>query len=239
MKSGLFPKNPMHLNPTSLAKTVDSVNEAFFFKQPITSAEREAVALWIAKRQGLEGSYADMFAPTAADMKNGMKLFTGEMLKPSASLRHVIGEEAARALVLLKPKSKEARLALDRATEGMLARLANEPRAKSGKGAYMFCCGTCDPSIWRHISAGGLKGAEKWIEYGMKSLQAHRDGKGMWRRYPFFWVLLALIDIDTTAAKQEIKYAAKKAEKYLVRSNRTNSIVIRRRTVIERVLNKI
>jgi hypothetical protein len=93
--------------------------------------------------------------------------------------------------------------------------------------------------VWRHISAGGLRGAEQWIEYGMKSLKAHRDGTGKWKRYPFFWVLAALSEIDSAAAKQEIKYAAKPAERYLLRTKGTTPTIIRRRIVIERVLDKI
>lgn len=229
----------MPLRPTSLAKTVDAVNDAFFFGRTIPAAEREKIALWIASRQGLPGSYADMFAPTAADLKNGVTIFTGERIAPSASLRHVIGEEASRALILLKPKAKQATLALRRATDGMLARLENGPRAKSGKGAYMFCCGTCDPSLWRHIAAGGLRGAEQWLDYGMKSLAAHRDGSGKWKRYPFFWVITSLVDIDSAAAVREIKYAAPVAERYLARTKGTSRTIVRRRAVVERVLGKI
>ena len=51
------------LNTDSLAATVDAVNEAFFLGKKIPSNQRDAVAAWIAARQGIKGSYAGMFAP--------------------------------------------------------------------------------------------------------------------------------------------------------------------------------
>src|SRR5690606_30517962 len=119
---------------------------------------------------------------------------------PSASLRHVSGEEACRAMILLKPKSKEARSALKRATTGMLLALERS----RGNGRDFFCCGTCDPALWRHIASGGLRGAEEWIPKGLKNLKAHRDTLGRWRRFPFYYTLLALTEIDLPEAHREI-----------------------------------
>lgn len=222
----------MRIYPASLIKTVDSVHEAFFFGERVPSREREEVALWIAGRQGLPGAYANMFAPTSADAKNGIRLFTGETIGPSAGLRHISGEEACRALVLLKPRSKEAQAALKCATDGMLSVLV---RARQNKRDF-FCCGTCDPSLWRHISAGGLQGAEEWLNRGMKALKAHRDGEGRWRRFPFYFTLLALSEIDLPAATQEMRYAASVCERCLARAKSTSPIANRRRIVLERVL---
>ncbi len=224
----------MKIYTTSLAKTVDSVNEAFFFDQPVTAAEREEVALWIARRQGLPGAYANMFAPTDADAKNGIRLFTGERLGPSASLRHVSGEEACRALLLLRSRSHEVTSALDRATEGMRGALK---RAKEDN-REKFCCGTCDPALWRHITAGGLRGADEWLAKGMKVLKGFRDGNGRWQRFPFYYTLLALSEIDLPAARQEIRYAASVCERLLARTKPSNSITRRRIAVVERVLSK-
>jgi len=225
----------MQLDANSLAKTVDAVQEAFFFKHPVSSTDREAAAFWIATRQGQPGCYADMFAPTPADAANGIHLFTGERVAPSASLRHVSGEEACRAMILLKPKSKEARSALERATTGMLLALERS----RGNGRDFFCCGTCDPALWRHIAAGGLRGAEEWIPKGLKNLKAHRDSLGRWRRFPFYFTLLALTEIDLPEARREIKYAAAVIEKSLARRASAGKYSQRRRAVLETALSLI
>lgn len=78
------------LNTRSLAKTVDNVNEAFFFGKVIAKQERRKVAQWIAARQGLKDSYNKMFAPTKGDLKGGICVFTGEKIVSSAALRHVL-----------------------------------------------------------------------------------------------------------------------------------------------------
>lgn len=111
------------LNRRSLAKTVDNIHEAVFFRKDIPGEEKKAIADWIAERQGLKLSYAKMFAPTEYDMQRGIRVFTGERITSGAALRHVLGEETCRALLQLKPRGRDARDALDRAETGMLKRL--------------------------------------------------------------------------------------------------------------------
>lgn len=222
----------MKVYARSLARTLDAINEAFFFGRPIPSAEREQVAKWIAERQGRPGSYADMFAPTSSDLEKGIRLFTGEMVRSGAALRHVIGEEACRALILLKSHSEVVQNALERASQGMLSRLTDPQDRATG----MYCCGTCTPALWRHLAAGGLTGAERWLTCGMKALKAHRDGESKWRRFPFHYTLLALTEIELLEARREMKYAAPACERYLARARGNSPVINRRRTVIEEVL---
>ncbi len=225
----------MQIFKDSLAKTFDSVEEAFFFKEKVSVSLREQIADWIAERQGKPGSYANMFAPTPADVENGIRLFTGEVVRSGASLRHVTGEEACRALLLLKPRSKSAQAALAGATAGMSEALQ---RGESRTNNF-FCCGTCDPALWRHIAAGGMRGHEAWLSRGMKALRDHRDGGGKWRRFPFFYSLLALSEIDLPEAVDELRYSAKISEDYLARAKPSRPGVIRRIAVFEKALARV
>ncbi len=225
----------MQIVRSSLAQTVDAVSEAFFLKQAIDKEEREEVAEWIASRQGKAGAYAEMFAPTELDQEKGIKLFTGETVRPSASLRHVSGEEACRAMILLRPSSKSAQEALERATSAMTQKLVNA----RDNGREMFCCGTCDPALWRHVAAGGLRGCEDWVDRGLHWMKKLRDGEGRWRRFPFFYSVLALSEVDTPAARGEIKYAAPVLERYLLRPAGKSKTGQRRHMVVERALERI
>jgi hypothetical protein len=218
----------------TLFEAINSVSEVFFFGNQVPSDHREQIAARIAERQGKPHAYADMFAPTSKEMENGIRLFTGETVRPSASLRHVYGEEACRAMILLKPHSQAANAALKRASEGMLACLRKLEPNKHG----MFCCGTCDPALWRHIAVGGLEGEEDWVEFGMKALKAHRDKEGKWRRFPFFYTLLALLEYDTPEAINEMRYAARECEAYLSRAKTPTTTSLRRTTIVERVLSR-
>ena len=91
----------MLINRGSLSQTVDAVNAAQCAGRTLTAAERGEVARWIATRQGLHGAYADTFAGFPSERTTGIVLFTGERIS-SASARHILGEEASRALRLLR-----------------------------------------------------------------------------------------------------------------------------------------
>jgi hypothetical protein len=220
----------------SLAKTLDNLNEAFFFNTALSKSQKEEAAKWLVSRQGKVGSYASMFAPTAEDFSKGAKLFTGEVIRSGAATSHILGEEACRALILLGIKTPEKKDALKRATNGMLKRLYYDNTKRKLRG--MYCCGICSVSYWRHLTVGGLDHSEKRLVLGMKDLRSHRDGKGTWRRFPFYYTLLALNEINLKSAIDEMRYTAPVLERYIKRTPSTNKISQRRYTLAERILAK-
>ena len=87
----------MLINRTSLSQTVDAINAAHFSGRTLAAAERSEAARWIVGRQGLPGAYGGTFAGFPSERSKGIVLFTGERIA-SASARHILGEEASRAL---------------------------------------------------------------------------------------------------------------------------------------------
>jgi len=223
------------VNPNSLAATLDAVNEVFFYKRSLSKSQREKVAKWIASWQGKPNSYANMFAPTENDLNGDVRVFTGERLRSGGSIRHILGEEACRALILLDVSIVDVHNALNRASQGMMSALKRSE--DGGFTTGMYCCGTCTCSLWRHLAVGGLEDAEHRLVAGMKALKLHRDGNGKWRRFPFYYTLLALSEIDLPSAIEEMRYASKVCERYLRRSPK-DKITQRRRLLVERVLEK-
>lgn len=221
------------INQDSLAATLDAVNEVFFFGRSLSKPEREQISQWIASRQGRPGSYANMFAPTENDIKKGVKLFTGERVRSGAAIRHILGEEACRALILLDVSIVGVHNALKRASRGMMYALNRSKRMPG-----MYCCGICSCSLWRHLAVGGLEDGERRLAAGMKALKLHRSGNGKWNRFPFYYTLLALSEIDLPFAIQEMRYASAICERYLRRSPKDNKIAQRRRFLVERILEK-
>jgi hypothetical protein len=124
------------LDARSLAGTVDAVSDALFFGRRIPRNEASRVAAWLAGRQGLPGSYADMFAPMPRDYAQGIRLFTGERISSRAATGHILGEEACRTLLLLDPDVADARAALTRATRSMDDRLRESESAGSKRGFF-------------------------------------------------------------------------------------------------------
>src|SRR5262249_15544055 len=158
-------------------------------------------------RQGLPGSYGGTFAGFPSERSKGIVLFTGERIA-SASARHILGEEASRTIRLLRVRDPRVAGALEAADAGMmrcLARAAEDPRRHN---PGLFCCGKCSVGLWRNLLAGGLNRREERLSRGVLHLRSVRDGEHGWRRFPFWYTVLALSEMDSGDAKTELKHAA-------------------------------
>ena len=219
---------------SSLGATLDAVNEALFFEQRFTKAGRVAGAAWIASRQGLPRSYRGMFAPTARDYTGGARVFTGEKIASRVGTAHILGEEALRVLLVLGVDTTAVRSAIANAQAEMEAGL----RGADGRGhsTGMYCCGICSCAYWRALTADGFSHSERRLAAGMAELKARRQGTGKWRIFPFYYTVLALTDVDLSAAVAELRYAAPALERYLKQPERNDPYHHRRRAVAERAL---
>jgi hypothetical protein len=214
------------IHSASLSQTVDAVNAALFDQRALAVTERRQVARWIASRQGLPGAYAETFAGFAAERDKGIVVFTGERIT-SASARHIVGEEACRALRSLGVRDRVVSAALDRACDGLmrcLERAALDPR-RTNPG--LFCCGKCSVGLWRNLLSGSLNRREERLRRGAGHLRSVRDGNGQWRRFPFWYTVLALSEADVPEASRELRYAAPVLER--AASNPAHGIYARRR----------
>lgn len=226
----------MLINGTSLSKTVDSVNGAQFDGRALSAAERSQVAQWIAARQGLAGSYADTFAGFPSERSKGIVLFTGERIT-SASARHILGEEASRALRVVRVRDPRVTRAIQAADEGLmrcLARAAADPRHRN---PGLFCCGKCSVGLWRNLLSGGLDRRDERLQRGASHLLSVRDGKQGWRKFPFWYTVLALSEMDMREAKAELKYSAPALERTASRTTPSATYARRRHELAIRALN--
>jgi len=222
------------LNEHSLAATLDALNEALFFNKPIPLNDKKIVAAWLAGRQGLPGSYAGMFAPTSKDFKEHVRLFTGEKVTSGAATSHILGEETCRTLILLKDSRKIIAQKLQLAQDGIYARIRESESGNRVNG--MYCCGICSVSMWRNLAAGGFRQQARRLKAGLEALKAHRDGNGRWRRFPFYYTLLALSEINTSQARDELQYAAPVCQRLLSRQTGNGIYVRRRKAILEKSL---
>jgi hypothetical protein len=226
------------INRASLSQTVDAINAAQFYSRTLTTAERGQAARWIAERQGLPGSYADTFAGFPAERSKGIVLFTGERIA-SASARHILGEEASRALRQLRVANSAATRALERADAGLmrcLERAAEDPRHDN---PGLFCCGKCSIGLWRNLLAGGLDRREERLRRGASHLRSMRDDEHQWRKFPFWYTVLALSEIDTAEARAELKFAAPALERAARRAVPSAIYARRRHELATRTLNSL
>jgi hypothetical protein len=202
----------MLINRSSLSQTVDAINAAHVEGRTLAAADRGQAARWIAARQGLPGSYGGTFAGFPDERSRGIVLFTGERIA-SASARHILGEESSRALRLLQVPDRRVTGALKAADGGLLACLARAAEDPRRRNPGLYCCGKCSVGLWRNLLAGGLDRQEERLRSGALHLRSMRDGEHGWRRFPFWYTVLALSEMDNREAKAELKYAAPALER--------------------------
>jgi len=218
------------LDSTSLVNTLDNVNQKLLAGESISEDEGLETARWISSLQGGEGSYRGMFAPTQVDFEQGIHVFTGEKLA-YASARHIMGEEAARAVLLLGRQDAEVKSAYDRAIVWMSS---VEDSFENGT----FCCGRCTLAFWRHTWVGDFPGKEELISKGLGAIKAHRIGDGKWRRFPFYYAIYTLLGIELEPAREELKYAGAVMER-LRNASRSGEFSQRRQMIIEKALARL
>ncbi len=235
------------IRPDSLGETIDGINAALFDQAALAPAICTEAAEWIANRQGLPGSYAGMFAPTGYDYAFGTTAFTGEPVRSGAATGHVLSEEACRVLYRLVDQSASLARnssipqALERARLAIFRRM--EQSEAQGQWAGVYCCGTCSVALWRHLLASGRPDDQRRLENGLAELRRYRDGEGRWKRFPFFYTLLALTEMNLPGVRDEVLYAGAVIERALRRLSKADSQNQsehdrRRRLVLERILEK-
>ena len=179
------------VNTKSLAQTLDAIQELEFQGKKLTGAVRDEAEAWLTERHWARGAYRKLYAPTELDYQQPLKLFTGEAITSSAGKAHILGEEAARALIMLDPVSAKAKQAVAETTD-ILRELAQNEDNPNG----IYCCGKCSVSLWRHLLAAKLPNSEDIFNSGLTHLRSLRDGEGRWHRFTYYYTLYALLDID-------------------------------------------
>jgi hypothetical protein len=227
------------IHRTSLSKTVDAVNEAFFFGKRISSTDRREISRWIAGRHALPGAYGKLFGGFPSERKSGIRVFTGERIT-SASARHILGEESCRALLLLASRDMKADAALAEATAWIINRVRQAGvDAPSRNDAGNYCCGKCTVGLWRNIVAGGLDRHSERLGCGLTALQARRDGNGGWKTFPFWYTVLALTEMNHPDARAELGYAADRISAEALRLRGQSAYSQRRKTVAKRAIEAV
>ena len=228
----------MLINRASLSQTVDAINAAHFDGRTLTVVERSESARWIAARQGLPGSYGGTFAGFPSERSKGIVLFTGERIA-SASARHILGEETCRVLRRLRVRDPNVTRALQAADSGLMRCLERAAGGPRHNNPGLFCCGKCSVGLWRNLLAGGLDRREERLRRGASHLRSVRDGERQWRKFPFWYTVLALSEMDSAEARTELKYAAPALERAATRGMPSALYGRRRHELAVRALNAL
>lgn len=196
------------LVPESLQETLWRLEEARLgFRAKSVSAVEEALD-WVFTRQGLPKAYFGMFEPLSKDLSQGLRLPTGERVLSKVAIRHILSEEALRALIVWKCKSSSA---LTKAIEGF-----NDILKAGGKNGS-WCCYTCTIAFLRALAVVKPDNSDAILEKGLGKIKKARTKDGKWHGFPYYYTLLALAEMDTSLARAELRYASTTAGRLLIR----------------------
>jgi hypothetical protein len=93
--------------------------------------------------------------------------------------------------------------------------------------------------MWRNLLSGGLDRQKERLTKGVKQLRNVRDGKGGWDRFPFWYTVLALVEIEQPQARAELKYAAPLLERTAKRPPAGSKYARRRHQIAQRALARV
>jgi hypothetical protein len=218
----------MKIYSESLSRTIDVANDALIAGRAIPVNERGELVEWLLKRQVASGRNVGAFAPTAEDLAHGARLFTGEPLRTKLSTWNVLTAEAARLLILLGGDHDRVREAIDRAASWLDVSCFVASDCVVGECAHSFV------SHLRFCSAAEVGPAV--LVRRLNVVREQRDGAGRWRRFPFYYTVLALSEIPGEAAKSELRYAVPACERVLSRGAKDVVYGARRKALVERVI---
>jgi hypothetical protein len=80
--------------------------------------------------------------------------------------------------------------------------------------------------------------AKELLEAGISLLSSLRGPTGRWRKFPFWYTVLALHDLDSPAALAELRFAAPALERAR-RGRAPDQFSPRRRLLAQRVLERV
>ncbi len=228
-----------YLDKTSLFRTVDNVSEALLYELEIDKKEKVDIADFIINQQGKPRAYANTFAPTEVDLRQDLILFTGERITSEVGKCHMIGEEASRVLRKMDLQLDRVDEALERADNGLQIQI-NKVLQNSRYEYGMYCCKTCSCGLWMNLASGGLSNNTKMLMAGMDYLKRHRDNKGRWKGFPYYYTLYVLNEIGSDLGLDELKYAAYSIERRLKKKKTEgNKYDMRRNDICKKILNRI
>jgi hypothetical protein len=216
---------------TCLAKKIDSVNEHLFYDMKISKKILREIMQCIRDSQITEGDEQGQLLLTEVDILEGGYLFTGEKLKTKLAIKNVLSQEGLRLLTL----HANPGTAIDKTIQ-----LASEWLSDACFATFCFV-GECKHSTLayiRYLNATKPVKYENQIRTFLTLLKEHRDNKGQWDGFPFYYTLLVLLEIDLPEVIAELCYALPSCEKKMIRMNNSDQFTQRRVDIIHQVYEK-
>lgn len=219
----------MLIDEASLSRTIEAISARLAGGDLLSAAEREDVVAWLLGRRTRAERGGEMFAPVPGEFEAGVRLITGERLRTRVAARNVLTLESTRLLSVLAGKRADVGNALARTSLAMRHACFAVSHCVIGE------CAHSSIAYLRAAAADRTGDHRKWIEDHLDVIRDHRDGNGRWKRFPFHYTLLGLLEVGTPSANAELEYTRPACQRVIGRASNSD-YATRRRRIVERVL---
>jgi hypothetical protein len=188
----------------------------------------EQVVEFIAGQQIRYGHDAGVFVESGNVSYPKTRLYTGERIQTLLAAKNIRTIESTRALVLSGSSSDIAQSSIALADSWLENQCFSD-----------FCAvGECRHSSIAFIRYLSVLRKTDYLEKMISNLSKFRDGKGGWNGFPYFFTLLALVEIESPIVDAELNYALPFAEQRFKRSRSEKPYRFRREEILSLVLSR-
>ncbi|HUU76738.1 MAG TPA: hypothetical protein VMX55_00230 [candidate division Zixibacteria bacterium] len=216
----------------SFAEIIDDHNELYFKNKLLKNNSSDDLIKFICSRQIQESFKKGSFSFSPRDYQLGKWLFTGERIVTNLAIRNILSMDATRILLFNRKQSENVNEVIEKSHVWMEHSCFSK-----------FCttgeCKHSSTAFARYFVTLDQEENEIRLNDFVKTLSNFRNNKGKWGGFPFYYTLLALLEIQTSKAKKELQFAAPACEKNLKQLSNINPKYSERRLeIIKRVLAK-
>jgi hypothetical protein len=138
-------------------------------------------------------------------------------------------------LTVLQPTNAGVARVAKTCRQRALDRFSQEARRKRG----MYCCYSCTSAGWQALAVTPGVEADELLEAGLSLLRPLRTSTGRWGKFPFWYTVLALSDIDRPSVLAELRHAAPALERAMKARPKQGKVSQRRLLLSQSVLNRV
>lgn len=214
------------------AEIIDDYNGLHFRNKLLSNNSSDDLIQFICSRQILESFKKGSFSFSTRDYQLGKWMFTGERIITNLAIRNILSIDATRILLFNREHSESVNEIIKKSHAWM-------ERSCFSKFCTTGECKHSSTAFARYLVSLDQEDNEIRLNNFVKTLSNFRNNKGKWDGFPFYYSLLALLDIQTTNAIKELQFAAPACEKDLKQLSNINPKYSERRLeIIKRVLAK-
>jgi hypothetical protein len=211
---------------------LDSLEEANLLversQKPDDHIDFTQVAEFIAGQQVRYGRDSGVFIESKNVSRSKVRVFTGEKLQTNLAAKIILTTESTRALVLSNSASEFVQSSIDLAVNWLEDQCISK-----------FCStGECKYSTIAFMRLLNALGKTERLDRMIRILSKHRDDRGGWKGFPYFFTLLALAETETETATEELNYVLDFAQSRFSRSRIEEPYSSRRAQILTQIMDR-